>query len=55
MDMELGSSQEGLPSFDRNSKTLDEDLEFIEILMDNGEYEYHFSLLQTEATHFGDC
>ena len=50
--VELGNSLGGAPSFVRNNTSLDEDLEFIEVLMENGDYEYHYSLLQSEANHF---
>ena len=51
IDTELGNSLGGPPSFTRNNASLDEDLEFMEILMENGDYDYHFSL-QSEAAHY---
>ena len=52
IDQELGSSTEGQPNYERGTKPLYDDLEYIEIILEIGDYDYHLSLLETDSAHF---
>ena len=54
IDQELGSSLEGTPIYKgRENNPLFEELEFIEVVINEGEYCYHLDILLGNANQFG--
>ena len=52
IDEALGNSIGGKPNFDRANKPLCEDLEYAEVTIHEGDYEYHMNCLVKDARHF---
>ena len=52
IDDALGNSIGGKPNYDRANKPLHDDLEYIEVTMYEGDYEYHMARLIKNAKHY---